>query len=151
MKLSPWTFIRDQFRRIPDVSTFAIDLTGKVVIVTGSNVGLVSAARVRMAGVADVMLGLRSREASCNNESGQAVGYLVREPYHVAELLVGSSRVATHGKATGLPQTSPEQPAALPSYAGHSTSPMPTASRRSLRGLSEKEAESLIFSWRTPA
>jgi len=32
--------LRDQFRTIPEVSTFAADLTGKVVIVTGANVGL---------------------------------------------------------------------------------------------------------------
>ncbi|KZO94473.1 NAD(P)-binding protein, partial [Calocera viscosa TUFC12733] len=33
-------FIRGQFQHIPKVSTFAVDLTGKVVIVTGANVGL---------------------------------------------------------------------------------------------------------------
>jgi len=40
MKLSPFGFIYAQFRTIPKVETFAVDLTGKVVIVTGANVGL---------------------------------------------------------------------------------------------------------------
>ncbi|KZT54813.1 NAD(P)-binding protein [Calocera cornea HHB12733] len=40
MKLPFTTFIRDQYRRIPEVKSFGTDLTGKVVIVTGANVGL---------------------------------------------------------------------------------------------------------------
>ncbi|KZO94476.1 NAD(P)-binding protein [Calocera viscosa TUFC12733] len=40
MRLTMTRFIRDQCRRIPEVSTFAVDLTGKVVIVTGANGGL---------------------------------------------------------------------------------------------------------------
>ncbi|KZO94478.1 NAD(P)-binding protein [Calocera viscosa TUFC12733] len=40
MKFTFGEFLRQQFTRLPEVSTFAVDLTGKVVIVTGANVGL---------------------------------------------------------------------------------------------------------------
>jgi hypothetical protein len=42
MKLGLFKLLSWQWRRISEVSTFAQDLTGKVVIVTGANVGLVS-------------------------------------------------------------------------------------------------------------
>ncbi|KZO94474.1 short-chain dehydrogenase [Calocera viscosa TUFC12733] len=40
MKFTLREVIRHQLRPLPEVSTFAVDLTGKVVIVTGANIGL---------------------------------------------------------------------------------------------------------------
>ncbi|KZO94477.1 NAD(P)-binding protein [Calocera viscosa TUFC12733] len=61
--------IRSQLRPLPEVSTFAVDLTGKVVIVTGANIGLGYETAKHLASMKPAKLILACRNLETGNKA----------------------------------------------------------------------------------
>ncbi|EJT99563.1 cytochrome P450 [Dacryopinax primogenitus] len=76
MKVSFRRAMLDQLRHIPEVSTFSVDLTGKVVIVTGANVGLGYETAKHLATMSPARLILACRD---QQKGDKAVADIVRK------------------------------------------------------------------------
>jgi len=74
MQLSFWAAITSLWRPIPEVSTFSVDLTGKVVIVTGANVGLGFETAKHLATMNPTKIILACRNAQKGDQAAAVIG-----------------------------------------------------------------------------